>query len=377
MPASQNYCIGCFRWRNLQLSFAVRPIFLYIYSMNDKRIEAIDVLRGITMALMVLVNSPGSWSVRYPMLRHAQLNGFTPTDFVFPCFLFLMGVSMFFSLRKGSFTLSRKILRRFLLLLGLGVLVNVIGMLVNGRFAFENIRWMGVLQRFGLCFGVTAVLVCKLPHKWLGWVAAGLLAGYSALLLLGNGYAQDASSIIARVDSAVLGETHLYRWGNGIDPEGLLSTIPAIAHTLIGFLVGKILYQRDFRKMDALGTALLVAGFLLLWLLPVNKKIWSPSFVLLICGMGTLLLSLLQWLIDEKHYWKRTGFWKVFGTNAIYCYLMSDVMAWTWHLTGFQSWAMEQVPVTEFTSLLFALFCVGLIWLTALPLYRKKVFLKL
>ena len=343
----------------------------------NKRIEAIDVLRGITMAMMVLVNSPGSWSVRYPMLRHADWNGFTPTDFVFPGFLFLMGVSMFFSLRKSNFTLSWKVLKRFLLLIGIGILLNVTGMLVNGRFTLENLRWMGVLQRFGLCFGVTAVLVCKVPHKWLGWIAAGILVFYSALLLLGNGYVQGPESIIARVDNTLLGETHLYRWGNGIDPEGLLSTIPAIAHTLIGFLIGKILYQKDFRKMDSIGTLLLVGGFLLQWLLPLNKKIWSPSFVLVVCGLGTLLLSLLYWLIDETHVWKHTGFWKVFGTNAIFCYIMSDIMAWTWHLTGFQSWAMSQVPETEFTSLLFAIFCVLLIWLCALPLYKKKIFIKL
>lgn len=343
----------------------------------NKRIEAIDVLRGITMAMMVLVNSPGSWSLRYPMLRHADWNGFTPTDFVFPCFLFVMGVSMFFSLRKSDFTLSWKVLKRFLLLVGIGILVNITGMLVNGNFAVANIRWMGVLQRFGLCFGVTAVLVCKVPHKWLGWISAGILLFYSALLLLGNGYAQDPESVIVRVDRTVLGETHLYRWGNGIDPEGLLSTLPAIAHTIIGFLIGKLLYQRDFRKMDSVGTMLLVGGFLLLWVLPLNKKIWSPSFVLVVCGLATLLLSLLYWLIDETRLWKHTGFFKVFGTNAIYCYLMSDVMAWTWHLTGFQTWAMNQVPQTEFTSLLFALFCVGLIWLLALPLYRKKIFLKL
>ena len=180
----------------------------------NKRIEAIDVLRGITMALMVLVNSPGSWSVRYPMLRHAAWNGFTPTDFVFPGFLFLMGVSMFFSLRKSDFTLSWKVAKRFLLLVGIGILVNMISMLVNGRWDLSTLRIMGVLQRFGLCFGMTAVLVCKLPHKWLGWVAGGILVFYSALLLLGSGYVEGPESIIARVDTAILGESHLYRWGN-------------------------------------------------------------------------------------------------------------------------------------------------------------------
>ena len=144
----------------------------------NKRIEAVDVLRGLTMTLMILVNMPGNWSFRYPLLQHASWNGLTPTDFVFPCFLFVMGVSMFFSFRKSEFSLSWKVFRRFLLLMGIGILLNVIGMFVHGTFAIENIRWMGVLQRFGLCFGVTAVLVCTVPHKWLGWIATGIRLCY-------------------------------------------------------------------------------------------------------------------------------------------------------------------------------------------------------
>ena len=343
----------------------------------NKRVESVDVLRGLTMAFMLIVDNPGGRM--FAPFNHADWNGFTPTDFVFPTFVFVMGVSMFLSLRKQEFKLSWKVLKRFLLILGIGWLCNWISKCVwgGGIVGLENVRLSGVLVRLALCYGLSALIVCTVSHKWLGWVAGGILVFYSALLLLGSGYVEGPESIIARVDTAILGESHLYRWGNGIDPEGLLSTLPAVAHTLIGFLMGKLLYQKDFRKMDSVGTLLMVGGFLLMWLLPLNKKIWSPSFVLVVCGLGTLLLSLLYWLIDETQLWKHTGFFKVFGTNAIYCYLMSDVMAWTWHLTGFQTWAMGQVPLTEFTSLLFALFCIGLIYLTALPLYRKKIFLKL
>lgn len=337
-----------------------------------KRVQAIDVLRGITLAFMVLVNLPGSWSAIFPILRHAPWNGMTPTDFIFPNFLFVMGVSMFFSLRKQNFTLSGKMLKRFLLLLGIGLLINLTSHLVYGT---ETVRFTGVLPRFALCFGASALVVCKVPHKNIPWIVAGLLVAYSALLLLGNGYEYGPDNILSRVDRAVLGK-HMYN-DNGIDPEGLLSTLPAIAHTLIGFLVGKTLASGDFRKLDSLGTALLVAGLLLQYLLPLNKKIWSPTFVLVACGIGTLLLSLLHYVLDEHQWWKHTGFFKVFGSNAIYCYLMSDVLTWTYSLTGFRSWAMEVMGVNPWTSLLFAVFSVLVVFLTALPLYRRKIFLKL
>ena len=177
------------------------------------------------------------------------------------------------------------------------------------------------------------------------------------------------------VDRAVLGK-HMNS-DNGIDPEGLLSTLPAIANTLLGFLVGKILASGDFRKMDSLGTALLVAGLLLAYLLPLNKKVWSPSFVLVVCGLGTLLLSLLQYIIDERGWWKHTGFFKVFGTNAIYCYLVSDVLYWLFYPTGFNPWVMGLIGVNRWTSLLFAVCSLLGVYLVALPLYKRKIFLKL
>ena len=326
----------------------------------------------MTMAFMVLVNLPGSWSAVFPLFRHAAWNGMTPTDFIFPNFLFVMGVSMFFSLRKQDFTLNGKMLKRFLLLLGIGLLINTVSHFVYGT---ESIRFTGVLQRFALCFGASALIICKVNQRHLPWVITGILAAYSALLLLGNGFEYGPGNILSRVDRALLGN-HLYN-DQGIDPEGLLSTMPAIAHTLIGFLVGKILASGDFRKMDSLGTALLVAGLLLQYLLPLNKKVWSPSFVLVACGLGTLLLGLLHYIIDERGWWKRTGLFMVFGTNAIFCYLMSDVLTWTFHLTGFRSWAMSVMGTNPWTSLLFAVFSVLLVYLVTLPLYRRKIFIKL
>ena len=338
-----------------------------------KRVISLDVLRGLTIALMIVANLPGSWSAVLPMMRHAAWNGFTVADFIFPSFVFVMGVSMFFSLRKQEFKPNWKILRRFVLLLGVGLGVNAISMLLYSR---GSIRLTGVLVRLALCYGLSAAIICSVKQKALPWIAGGLLVLYGLVLLLFDGYVHGPENIVARIDRAILGQAHLYK-DKGVDPEGLLSTIPAVAHTLIGFLMGKIFASKDFRKMDSWGTALLVAGFLLQWLLPINKKIWSPSFVLVVCGADTLILSLLHYLIDETGVWKHTGFFRSFGSNAIFCYLLSDVLAWTFSLTGFQGWVMRQVGVNQGTSLLFALFCLLLIYLTALPLYRKKIFIKL
>lgn len=340
------------------------------------RIESVDVLRGLTMAFMLVVDNPGG--AAYAPLNHADWNGFTPTDFVFPTFIFVMGVSLYLSLRKSSFRLSWRIGRRFLLLFGVGLLLNWLGKgFFRGTWGFEGLRIVGVLQRIALCYGVSAVLVCLVDHKWLGWIAAALLVAYGALLLLGNGYSEGTDSILYRVDSWVLGPDHMYRRGKVIDPEGLLSTVPAVAHTLIGFLVGKMLVSGQLRKMETVGTLLLVGGLLLQWGLPLNKKVWSPSFVLVACGLATLLLGAIHYLTDERGVWKRTGFWKVFGTNAILSFILCDVLVWVMSLTGAHSAVMKAVGNTPFTSLLYALAGLLLIWLLLLPLYRRRLFLRL
>lgn len=343
----------------------------------NKRVESVDVLRGLTMAFMLIVDNPGGRM--FAPFNHADWNGFTPTDFVFPTFVFVMGVSMFLSLRKQEFKLSWKVLKRFVSLLGVGLLCNWISKCVwgGGIVGLENVRLSGVLVRLALCYGLSALIVCTVNQKWIGWVAGGLLAVYSALLLLGDGYVHGPENILARFDASVLGINHLYKADNGVDPEGLLSTIPAVAHTLIGFLIGKLLVEKDFRKMDAVGTMMLVGGFLLSYLLPVNKKVWSPSFVLVCCGAATLLLSLFHWLIDEKAVWKHNSFWKVFGSNAILCFLLCDVLVWTMHGTGWFGKVMGLLGRNEWTSLLYAVAGLMVIYAIVLPLYKKKIFIKL
>lgn len=348
------------------------------------RIQSIDILRGGTIALMVLVNNPGNWQYNWAPLHHAEWNGLMFADLVFPLFLFIMGVSMYFSLSKGGFKLSWKMLRRALLLILIGLVLNWLsGAVWGGGLSLSGLRYTGVLQRFALCFGISALLICLLPRKSLPWIAIILLAGYSVALLLGDGYVYGPENIVARADRAIIPQNHLYN-DHGIDPEGLLSTIPGIAHTLIGFLVGALIGKRRQGETLLVGIGLLAIGLLASIWLPVNKKIWSPSFVLVLCGIGTLLLCGIYYLTDEKAVWRKSGFFKAFGSNAIYCYVISHFIGWAFILCGFQRWISQlctdigaNSPISAtLISLGYSLLVVLVTSLTTLPLYKKGIYIK-
>lgn len=338
------------------------------------RVQSVDILRGATIILMIVVNNPGNWALRWAPLRHAVWNGLTLTDLVFPLFLFVMGVSMYFSLSRGGFKLSWKMLRRVLLLIFLGLLLNWgSAALWAHTYSLDTLRFTGVLQRFALCFALTALIVCLLPRKSVPWIALILLVGYSVVLLLGNGYAYSPENIIARVDNALIPAKHLYN-DNGIDPEGILSTIPSLSHTLIGFMFGELIAKHRNRELMTRAIIGIATGVLISIWLPINKKIWSPSFVLVACGIGALLLGLLYYLTDEKKIWKNAGFFKSFGTNAIYCYVVSHIVGWGFILCGLQR--LFAAANSAWISFLYSLVVVMVVWLTVLPLYKKNIYIK-
>lgn len=373
---------------------------------SQKRMLALDVMRGLTVALMILVNNPGTWEHIYAPLRHAQWNGLTPTDLVFPFFMFIMGISTAFSLRRYDFhirgALTRKILFRSLLIFIIGILIDRFSALCWGvagdswsrgiaaAFDTSNIRTLGVLQRLALCYCATAFLGALFSKKTLILIICIFLAGYSIVLLLCDGFDFTENNIIGIIDRTILGEGHMYHehaFGRSLalDPEGLLSTIPSIAHTLIGFLAGRmIIATKDVNRMMInlflIGTSMTLTGWLLNYGIPINKKIWSPTFVLTTCGMASSLLALLMWAMDVKGYRKGFTPFLVFGTNPLFLYVFSDILAIVVGVTigdGIYQILCNLCHRTEMASALSAILFVIICWLAGYPLYRRNIIIKI
>ncbi len=385
---------------------------------NHNRILALDVMRGITIAGMILVNNPGSWSHIYTPLEHASWNGLTPTDLVFPFFMFIMGMSTYISLKKYNFSFSwptlAKILRRTVVIFAIGLAIAWLGLtlrgiyseatLVEAVFNFDHIRILGVMPRLAICYGVASIVAITLNRRWLPWVIGLLLGVYTVLLLIGAGWEFSLDNIISRVDHAVLGENHMYADTiDGVclkfDPEGLLSTIPSIAHTLLGFWCGmKMMTLHDNRDraltLFLVGTVLTFTGFLLNYGFPINKKIWSPTFVLTTCGLASSLLALLIWVIDIKKHKKWCTFFRVFGVNPLFLYVQGAVLSLLFGLvripcpaaqagyTTVHGWYYNDVLVpavtdATFASLLYAVTFIMLNWAIGYILYAKKIYIKI
>lgn len=370
------------------------------------RMMALDVMRGLTVALMILVNNPGSWQYVYAPLRHAQWNGLTPTDLVFPFFMFIMGISTAFSLRRYGFRLngelSRKIIRRTVVIFVIGLLIDRFSALCWGvagdswltgltaAFDMSDIRVLGVLQRLALCYCAAAFLGAVLTKRTLAVLIGVVLVGYSVILLIFDGFEFAESNIIGVVDRALLGENHMYHeyaFGRrlALDPEGVLSTIPSIAHTLIGFLGGRMLISTrnlDRRMLNLLliGSSMALVGWLLSYGVPVNKKVWSPTFVLTTCGMASSLLALLIWVIDVKGWRRLFDPFLVFGVNPLFLYVLSDVLAILFGVLApeFLYGVFSTVcPVGEMASAAAGLLFVFICWIIGYPLYRRRIFIKI
>jgi predicted acyltransferase len=381
---------------------------------KSKRLLSIDVLRGLTIAFMILVNNQ-SGPNPFWALHHAAWNGFTPTDLVFPTFLLLVGLSLVLSTaaRRARgvprFTLFLHILRRSAVLCLFGIIVNTFPFL-----HLDHIRYYGVLQRTGICYLVVGTLYLFLP----GWkdkvvLAVVCLAGYWALMRFvpvpGFGVPTHDIAIndmngnlTAYVDRLLFAPQHLYEKVR--DPEGLLSTIPAFATAIFGLLAGIWLRTSRSTRDKAIGLAACGFAFVLggaLWnpFFPVNKKLWTSSFVLFAGGFSLLLLALAIYITDIKRLGRQDvtradapehpTLYKpllVFGTNSIAAYMVSELLDPIMHFIHtpdgdigktYTLWLHRVLPIYGVPELLFGLTIVLITWLAVLPLYRKRIFLRI
>jgi predicted acyltransferase len=376
------------------------------------RLISLDAFRGATVAGMLLVNNPGSWSHIYAPLEHAPWHGWTPTDTIFPSFLWIMGVAMTLSFARrvevggDRGELFRHVMRRAVIIFGLGLLLAAFpfGLLPTHHFSLAKMRIPGVLQRIALCY-LCAGAICLWVGKrgQIAWVV-GLLTGYTLLLKFvpvpgyGAGHLNEAVGNLAWwIDSHLLaGHTWRGAPAPGFDPEGIISTLPAIATVLLGALAGRGLRAPSAGgaragRLLAGGAALLVAGLLLHLWLPINKNLWTSSFTLFMAGWASVWFAAFYWMIDVRG-WKRwaTPF-VIYGMNAIVIFVLAGLIARATGLIAWQGADGETVTLrdwiyaTAFTpyaspinaSLAFALAFVAVLFAIGWALWRKRWFLKI
>lgn len=367
--------------------------------MATKRLEALDVMRGLTIALMITVNNPGSWSYVYPPLLHSVWNGCTPTDLVFPFFLFIVGTSMWFSFKKFGRGINqkslKKIIKRFVIIFLLGVFLNAFP-----KFDFENLRYLGVLQRIAIAYLFGAILCLQFNYKTLLLIFIGILLGYWGILYftVPDGPYELATNFVRTVDLFLFGENHLYHgFGIPFDPEGLLSTLPAIGTVLLGYFAGRLIdistnELEAIKKLLIYGALITFLGWIWGFVFPINKPIWTSSYVLYAGGLAFVLLSFLLWIIDIKGIKTWSKPFIHFGTNPLFIYLFSGIYvsviiyfvriknAEGQIVSGYQYLYSDIfVPVAGNMngSLLFAIAHIIFFWFITYILYRKKIFIKI
>jgi predicted acyltransferase len=388
---------------------------------RPQRILALDIFRGMTIAFMIIVNTAGNGSVAWGPLNHARWHGFTPTDLVFPSFLFAIGTSAWFSLKRFGHQPSAqalaKIWRRTITLFFIGVFMWYVPGFVASLFALTpgtyvselagRIRIFGVLQRLALCYGIGATLALCLSQRALITVGGALLFVYWGLMwAFGHGpdpYALQTNAALS-LDTWLLGPAHLYHGERvdgarfAFDPEGLLSTLPAVATFIIGYLTGQFLDRTPDRRRalsDLLPAAclLIAAGFLWSeWFgFPINKKLWTSSYTLYAGGWSMLILGLVLWAVDVHGKAGPLTFFNVFGRNPLLAYITSEVGAvilWEIRVAGpdgqtqsgfewlYQHTAASLAGDTAVGSFLFAVGFMLVNWLFAWACYRGGVIIK-
>lgn len=369
---------------------------------RPKRLLSLDAFRGMTIAAMILVNNPGSWSHQYAPLKHARWHGWTFTDLVFPFFLFIVGVAITISLGRrldqgcDKGPLARKALKR-------SVIIFLLGMLLAGfpTFDLSTIRIPGVLQRIALCYLLGSLLYLYAPRRWLPRICVALLFGYWALMVLvpvpghGAGMLDSKDGNLAAWIDRLLLEGHLWRSAKTWDPEGLLSTIPALCTLLFGIFAGTVLAstrsdESKCLRLLTLGCTWMIAGWIWGWFFPINKQIWTSSYAVLMAGFATIGLGLCyEWFDRQKH--PRLGrFFAIYGVNAILVFVGSGLLGRTmniiqWETTegtviSLKTWMYTTILTPVFPPY-FASFLWALLWISGWfvflwLLWRKNIILK-
>lgn len=388
-------------------------------STGGQRIVSLDLLRGLAVAGMILVDSPGSWSKVYPPLEHAAWHGFTAADLVFPTFLFCAGMAVGLMVPRmtvedrSSAAFWLKVAKRTGLLILLGLLINLLG----GHFDLPNLRLPGILQRIGVCYALgTAICVLAARRGEGGKLAFNMAATFGAAVVLlatywllvafvpvpgfGAGYLDSYKSLPAFLDRLVFTIPHLWRGatteGLGVtyDPEGLLSTLPAVVNVLMGAVAARVMLrglaegQRGLMPVLLLGVALVVIGLALNPVMPINKKIWTPSFAILTSGLSTVILVGFEMVARSR---SRLGFdyvLKVLGGNAILAFILCQLLGVFSDLRiipganpspqGFgNALALTVLPDPYQASLACAVLVLAFITAILIPLHRKGIHLRL
>lgn len=364
---------------------------------KQERLVSLDVFRGITIAGMILVNNPGSWGNIYPPLRHADWNGCTPTDLIFPFFLFIVGVAITLSLskRKARGDDQNKLL---LNILRRSSILFLLGLILSGfpYFDFSTIRIPGVLQRIAIVYLISSFLFLKSSFKVQVILTFAFLVIYWLLMMLvpvpgiGPANLEKGTNLAAWLDNLLL-NGHLWSYSKVWDPEGILSTIPAISTTLLGILTGHLLQSKNDMTtktvwMFVYGSFLMLAGYVWDGWFPMNKSLWTSSYVLYTGGLALLFLGVCYWFIDvQKIKWWVKPF-QVYGMNAITVFFLSGIVGRLLSIIKlgdeisikeylysniFLSW-LDPINASLAWALSYIILWLGLMWI----LYSKKIFIK-
>lgn len=349
-----------------------------------KRLISLDILRGLTILGMIIVNTPGPGGAA-SMFIHCDWDGCKVADLVFPFFIFIVGASVFFAMRKSEYRLdwgvALRILKRSALIFLVGYGLNI---LFSGN-PIGEVRIMSALQRIAIvyCAASFAVLWLK-KSSYIAALTGVLLVGYWAIVHFTGSYDLVAGNAIATFDASVIGENRMYRIaGVMFDPEGLVGNITALSSVFIGYLVARFISSRTWGQSLVLGATMTAVGLVWSVWFPLNKPLWSSSFVLYSCGIATMLWSVMHYICDVKGYVRWGYFFKVFGVNAIACYVLSEVLAWiNWSLPfPISGWLFDNVYGDVFAgwlaSLSWAMIVVMLTWIVAFVLDRKRIYIKL